>query len=43
MEINKPSQVGEFQMSLAIDVAMSRVGKECKDVVDQILVEVKTT
>jgi hypothetical protein len=33
-KINKPSQVSEFQLSLAIVVAMLGVGKEREDIVD---------
>lgn len=42
-EIDKPSQVSEFQLSLAIPIAMSGVGKKWEDVVDQFLVTIKTT
>jgi hypothetical protein len=42
-EIDKPSQVNEFQLSLAIVIAMSRVGKEWEDITDQFLVTIKIT
>ncbi len=42
-EINKPSQVGEFQISLVTIDVMSRVGNEWEDIVDYIFVAIKTT
>ncbi len=42
-EIDKPSQVNKFQLSLAIVIAMSRVGKEWEDITDQFLVTIKIT
>ncbi len=35
-EIDKPSQVSEFQLSLAIVITMSRVGKEWEDIAELI-------
>jgi hypothetical protein len=42
-EINKPSQVGEFQISLVTIDVMSKVGNEWEDVVDYFFVAIKTT
>ncbi len=40
-EIDKPSQVSEFQLSLTIAIAMSRVGKEWEDITNQFLITIK--
>ncbi len=42
-EIDKPSQVGEFQMSLITTIVMLGVGKEWEDIAYRFLVAVKTT
>jgi hypothetical protein len=42
-EVDKQSQVDEFQMSLVTTVVMSRIGKKWEYVVDQFIVIVKTT